>query len=33
MSTPEEIAKITSTNGQVAAAITDHGTMGGVLKF
>ena len=33
MSTPEEIAKITSTNGQIAAAITDHGTMGGVLKF
>ena len=33
MSTPEEIAKITSTNGQFAAAITDHGTMGGVLKF
>ena len=33
MSTPDDIAKITSTNGQVAAAITDHGTMGGVLKF
>ena len=33
MSTPDEIAKITSTNGQIAAAITDHGTMGGVLKF
>lgn len=33
MSTPEDIAKITSANGQVAAAITDHGTMGGVLKF
>jgi len=33
MSTPTEIAKITSTNGQYAAAITDHGTMGGVLKF
>lgn len=33
MSTPLEIAKIASTNGQYAAAITDHGTMGGVLKF
>lgn len=33
MSTPEEIAKTSSTNGQFAAAITDHGTMGGVLKF
>ena len=33
MSTPDDIAKITSTNGQIAAAITDHGTMGGVLKF
>lgn len=33
MSTPSEIANITSTNGQYAAAITDHGTMGGVLKF
>lgn len=33
MSTPTEIAKISSTNGQYAAAITDHGTMGGVLKF
>lgn len=33
MSTPEEIAKVSSTNGQYAAAITDHGTMGGVLKF
>jgi DNA polymerase-3 subunit alpha len=33
MSTPDEIAKITSINGQIAAAITDHGTMGGVLKF
>jgi DNA polymerase-3 subunit alpha len=33
MSTPQEIANITSINGQYAAAITDHGTMGGVLKF
>lgn len=33
MSTPNEIANITSINGQYAAAITDHGTMGGVLKF
>jgi len=33
MSTPNEIAQITSTNGQFASAITDHGTMGGVLKF
>lgn len=33
MSTPDEIAKITSTHGQVAASITDHGTMAGVLKF
>lgn len=33
MSTPIDIAKTASTNGQYAAAITDHGTMGGVLKF
>jgi len=33
MSTPNDIARITSKHGQVAAAITDHGTMGGVLKF
>lgn len=33
MSTPQEIAQIASTNGQFAAAITDHGTMAGVLKF
>ena len=33
MSTPEDIARISSTNGQTAAAITDHGSMGGVLKF
>ena len=33
MSTPEEIAKITSVNGQYAAAITDHGSMAGVLRF
>jgi len=33
MSTPEEMAKTTSRNGQFATAITDHGTMGGVLKF
>lgn len=33
MSTPYDIANIASTNGQYAASITDHGTMGGVLKF
>ena len=33
MSTPLDIATIASTNGQYAASITDHGTMGGVLKF
>lgn len=33
MSTPWDIANIASSNGQFAAAITDHGTMGGVLKF
>lgn len=33
MSTPEEIAQISSTNGQFAAAITDHGTMAGALRF
>lgn len=33
MSTPEEIAQISSINGQFAAAITDHGTMAGVLRF
>ena len=33
MSTPEEIAQISSTNGQFAAALTDHGTMAGVLRF
>lgn len=33
MSTPEEMAMVTSKNGQFATAITDHGTMGGVLKF
>lgn len=33
MSTPQDIARMASTNGQFAAAITDHGTMGGVLKF
>lgn len=33
MSTPSDIARIASTNGQYAASITDHGTMGGVLKF
>jgi len=33
MSTPHEIANISSINGQYAAALTDHGTMGGVLKF
>jgi len=33
MSTPLDIASIASVNGQYAASITDHGTMGGVLKF
>lgn len=33
MTTPEEIASIVSTNGQIAAAITDHGTMGGFIRF
>lgn len=33
MTTPEEMASIVSTNGQVAAAITDHGTMGGFIRF
>ena len=33
MTTPEEIAEITSTNGQIASAITDHGTMGGFIRF
>ena len=33
MSTPEDIARMSSKHGQTAAAITDHGTMGGVLKF
>lgn len=33
MSTPEEMAQIVSSNGQTAAAITDHGSMAGVLRF
>lgn len=33
LSTPEEIAEIVSTNGQMASAITDHGTMGGFIRF
>ena len=33
MSTPLDIASVASSNGQYAASITDHGTMGGVLKF
>lgn len=33
MSTPSEMAQIASTNGQTACAITDHGSMAGVLKF
>ncbi len=33
MTTPEEMAEITSTNGQIATAITDHGTMGGFIRF
>jgi len=33
LSTPEEIADIVSSNGQVASAITDHGTMGGFIRF
>ena len=30
---PEELAQIVSSNGQVASAITDHGTMGGFIRF
>ena len=33
MSTPEEMARAASTNGQTSLAITDHGSMAGVLKF
>lgn len=33
LSTPEEMAYIASTNGQIASAITDHGTMGGFIRF
>lgn len=33
LTTPEELAQIVSTNGQVAAAVTDHGTMGAFLRF
>lgn len=33
LTTPEEMAQITSTNGQTASAITDHGTMGGFIRF
>jgi len=33
MSTPYEMAQAASTNGQTSIAITDHGSMAGVLKF
>ena len=33
LSSPEEIAQIASSNGQYAAAITDHGAMGGIYRF
>jgi DNA polymerase III subunit alpha len=33
MSRPEEIAEIVARNGQIASAITDHGTMSGTLRF
>lgn len=33
MSTPSEVAQVASTNGQTACAITDHGSMAGILKF
>ncbi len=33
MTRPEEMAEIASTNGQIATAISDHGTMGGFLRF
>jgi DNA polymerase III subunit alpha len=33
MSTPEEMAATASTHGQTSLAITDHGSMAGVLKF
>ncbi len=33
LSTPEEMARAASTHGQNSIAITDHGSMAGVLKF
>ena len=33
MSTPQEMAQAASTHGQTSIAITDHGSMAGVLKF
>lgn len=33
LSTPEDIAEIVSANGQYAAAITDHGALGGIYRF
>lgn len=30
---PEEVAEIASSNGQFAAAVTDHGTMGSFVRF
>lgn len=33
LSTPEEMARAASTNGQTSLALTDHGSMAGILKF
>ena len=33
LSTPEEIARIVAENGQSSVALTDHGVMGGILRF
>lgn len=33
LTTPEEMAELASTNGQIASAITDHGTMGSFIRF
>lgn len=33
MTTPEELAQIVSSNGQMASAITDHGSMAGIFSF
>jgi DNA polymerase-3 subunit alpha len=33
MTKPEEMAKITADNGQTSVALSDHGTMSGILRF